>query len=267
MSISHILAKVRESKPLVHHITNWVTIYDCAAITRAAGALPVMAHAEEEVSEMAGIADALVLNIGTPTPQLISSMILAGKKANERGIPVVLDAVGAGATRLRSEKAKEIMSNVELAVIKGNKSEVAVLAGFDAKTKGVEAGEADGNPSEIAMGLAQEEGIVVVITGKTDIVAGPEGRLFFIENGHEMMGSVVGTGCMATSLLGAFCAVEEDYPLASAAALSCFGIAGELAARKASAPIAFKGELIDAVYSLSMDDVERMAKVIEGGKC
>lgn len=266
MEVHSILAKVRQSKPLVHHITNWVTIYDCAAITRAVGALPVMAHAEEEAAEMAGISGALVLNIGTLTPQLVASMVKAGKQANRKGIPVILDAVGAGATKLRTEKAKEIMKKVKLAVIKGNKSEIAVLAGVEATTKGVEAGKVEGELGKIASGLARSSNAAVAITGKTDIVASPAGTLYYIENGHEMMGKVVGTGCMAASMIGAFCAVEKDAAKAAAAALACYGVAGELAARKANAPMAYKHTLIDAVYSLSEKEVKMLAKVVENGK-
>ena len=134
-----ILDKVRQEKPLVHHITNWVTIYDCANITRAIGALPVMAHAKEEVEQMASISGALVLNIGTLTVDLVEAMILAGKKANEKKIPVVLDAVGVGATKLRDDKALEIMEKIHVDIIKGNSSEIGRLAGAKSETKGVEA--------------------------------------------------------------------------------------------------------------------------------
>ena len=259
--ISGILARVRERKPLVHHITNWVTIYECAAITRAVGALPVMAHAEEESAEMAGISGALVLNIGTLTPQIVSSMVSAGRMANAKGVPVILDGVGVGATKLRTEKAKEIMGKVKLAVIKGNRSEIGTLAGAKAETKGVEAVSVEGDLDAIAKKLAKASGATVVITGKRDVVASPSGEVYNIDNGHEMMGRGVGTGCMAASMIGAFCAVEKDYAKAAAAALACFGIAGELAAKRAKAPMAFKSALIDEVYSLGEDDVKRMARV------
>lgn len=262
MEVHSLLAKVREKRPLVHHITNWVTIYDCAAVTRAVGALPVMAHAEEESAEMTGIAGALVLNIGTLTPTLVSSMISAGKRANKKGIPVILDAVGVGATKLRTGKAKEIVEKVRLAVIKGNKSEIGTIAGAKAETKGVEAVSVEGDLAGIARGLAARSGAAVVITGKTDIAADPAGVIYYIENGHEMMGKVVGTGCMAASMIGAFCAVEGNYARAAAAALSCFGIAGEIAAKKAATPMAYKAALIDAVYSLGEGDVRRMARVV-----
>ena len=136
--IGTILEKVRIEKPLVHHITNWVSIYDCANITRAFGALPVMAHAKEESGDMANISSALVLNIGTLTPSLIESMIIAGKSANKKNIPVVVDMVGVGATTLRNEKALELLNKIKVDVIKGNASEIAKISGEDVKTKGVE---------------------------------------------------------------------------------------------------------------------------------
>src|SRR3989339_600773 len=135
---AELLKKVKEQKPLIHHITNWVTIYDCANIVRAIGALPVMAHAKEEAADMAKIASALVLNIGTLTNELIESMKLAGKAANEKGAPIVLDAVGVGATKLRDDKALELLKDLKIDIIKGNASEIAKLAGEDVQTKGVE---------------------------------------------------------------------------------------------------------------------------------
>lgn len=134
---AEILRKLRDEKPLVHHITNWVTIYDCANIVRAIGALPVMAHAKEEAADMAKIANALVLNIGTLTTELIESMKLAGKAANEKGIPIVLDAVGVGATKLRDDKAFELLNDLKIDIIKGNSSEIAKFAGENVQTRGV----------------------------------------------------------------------------------------------------------------------------------
>src|SRR3989338_6933772 len=132
--IAETFEKVRTSKPLVHHITNWVTIYDCANMTRVFGALPVMAHAKEESADMAAIASSLVLNIGTLTQELIDSMIVAGKSANKKGIPVVLDAVGVGATKLRDEEALRLLNSIKIDIIKGNASEIAKLAGENVVT-------------------------------------------------------------------------------------------------------------------------------------
>lgn len=258
--IGEIFVSVRKEKPLVHHITNWVTIYDCANITRAFGALPVMAHAKEESGDMAAIASALVLNIGTLTPELIDSMLVAGKSANKKGIPIILDAVGVGATKLRDEKALEILNNVRVSVIKGNSSEIAKLSGKNVVTKGVEATKVEGDLIQVAKNLAEKRKAVVVITGKEDIITDGK-KIYLVKNGHELMGKVVGTGCMAASVIGAFCAVEKDYVLASASALSCFGIAGELAASVSNGPGTFKEQFYDAVYNLTSEKLEEMANV------
>ena len=257
-----ILERVRERKPLVHHITNWVTIYDCANITRAFGALPVMAHAAEEVEEMAGIADALVLNIGTLTPPLVESMLKAGKAANRKGIPIVLDAVGAGATRLRTQSTLRLLESLDIGVLKGNAGEIASIAGAKAEVKGVESVNVKGDIKEIACRLAGREKNVIAVTGREDLVTDGK-KTYRIGNGHAMMGSIVGTGCMAASVVGAFCAVEKDYAKAAACALSCFGIAGELAGVKSRGPGSFKERFYDAVYNLDGKTIESMKKVYE----
>ena len=260
--IAKIFEKVRKEKPLVHHITNWVTIYDCANITRAFGALPVMAHAKEESGDMAKIASVLVLNIGTLTPELIESMIIAGKSANEKGIPVVLDAVGAGATKLRDDKSFELLDKIKVNIIKGNASEIARLAGEKVVTKGVESTEVKTNLIELAKKLANERKATVAITGKEDIVTDGK-RIYLVKNGHKMMSSVVGTGCMAASVIGSFAGVEKDYTMASVAALSCFGIAGELAAMKSNGPGSFKERFYDEVFNLNSKTIKEMIKVDE----
>lgn len=251
-----VLSEVRSKKPLVHHITNWVTINDCAQVTRNAGALPVMAHAREEVEEMVSLAGALVLNIGTLTSELVESMVLAGQKANDLEIPVVLDAVGAGATKFRSKKSFELIDRVKFTVLKGNSSEIGTLAGAEALTRGVEAESVEGSLTELARALALERKCTVAVTGAEDIVSNGQ-RTVMIKNGHELMGRVVGTGCMASSLLGAFNAVEEDSLKASASALAAFGVAGELAAGKTSEPSKFKTELLDSLYGLKEEDLKK----------
>ena len=260
--ISEVFERLRKSKPLVHHITNWVTIYDCANMTRAFGALPVMAHAREEAADMASIASAVVLNIGTLTPELIEAMILAGKSANRKNIPVVLDAVGVGATKLRNDKAAELLNSVKIDIIKGNASEIAKLAGENVVTKGVESTKVEGSLIGIAKKLANERKSVVVITGKEDIVTDGK-KVYLVSNGHEMMGCMVGTGCMAASIIGAFAGVEKDYAKAAAYALSCFGIAGELAAAKSQGPGSFHEHFYDEVYNLNSEKIEKMSKIEE----
>jgi hydroxyethylthiazole kinase len=260
--IYRIYSSISEKKPLVHHITNWVTIYDCANIARAFGALPVMAHAKEEVADMTGLASALVLNIGTLTPELVDSMLLAAKKANDRGIPVVLDAVGAGATPLRTDKAKLLIESANIGIIKGNLGEIATLAGAEAEVRGVESISADSDPKELAKAFAKEMGCTVVITGKEDFSSDGKGS-YIVRNGFPMMGCVVGTGCMASSVIGSFAAVEKDYAKAAAAALSCFGIAGELAGKGVKGPGSFKEMLYDEVYNLSEEKINSLSKVEE----
>lgn len=255
-----LLQKVRENKPLVHHVTNWVTIYDCAAVTRAFGALPVMAHAKEEAAGMASIASSLVLNIGTLTPDIIDAMVLAGKAANEKGIPVILDAVGAGATHYRTNEVKRLLSEIKISVIKGNAGELATIAGIKSEVRGVESISAAASAEEIARAVAEQQNCAAVITGKQDVVAGASG-VYLVDNGHALMGQVVGTGCMAASAIGAFCAVEEDCALAAAAALSCYGIAGELAAARAGGPGTWKPLFFDEITALNEEKVTRLERV------
>ena len=255
-----ILEKVRKQGPVIHHLTNWVTIYDCAQIVKTIGASPVMAHAKEEVADMTHIASALVLNIGTLTVDFVEAMKLAAHNANKRVIPVVLDVCGAGATRLRDQKCQELLQAAMMDVIKGNASEIAHLAGEKVSTRGVDSTEIDGDLAGLAGKLAREREAVVVITGKVDIVT--DGRKTYrIKNGHPMMTRVVGTGCMASSVIGAFAAVAPDLAQAAASALVCFGIAGELAAAKASGPASFKQHLFDCLYSLNRETVLRMQKI------
>ncbi len=260
MATFELLKKIREEKPLIHHITNWVTIYDCANIVRAVGALPVMAHAKEEAGDMAKIAAALVLNIGTLTPELVESMKIAGKSAEEKDIPIVLDAVGAGATKLRDEKALELLNELNISIIKGNGSEIAKLAGIEVQTKGVESAKVDANLIDVAKKLAVERGATVVITGKEDIITNGE-LVYVCSNGSRMMAQIVGTGCMATSVIASFAAIEKDYVQAAASALAVFGIAGELASRNSSGPGTFKSSFYDEIFNLDEMDIKEMEKL------
>jgi hydroxyethylthiazole kinase len=257
-----LLERVRQQKPVVHHLTNWVTIYDCAQIVKSLGGSPVMAHAEEEVREMAQIASALVLNIGTLTVDLVEAMKLAAHSANERVIPVILDVCGAGATRLRDEKCLELLNTVMIDVIKGNASEIARLSGQNVWTRGVDSAEVGMDLVPLAMKLAREREATVVVTGKVDIITDGH-RTYLVSNGHEMMTHVVGTGCMAASVIGTFAGVGPDVTFASASALACYGIAGELAARKAAGPASFKEALLDCLYALNAQTVQTMLKLEE----
>jgi hydroxyethylthiazole kinase len=260
MKVSGLLEKVRKQQPVIHHLTNWVTIYDCANIAKVFGASPVMAHAKEEVAEMTGIASALVLNIGTLTPEFVDSMIIAACAANKKGIPVVLDVCGAGATKLRDDKCFEILYQSKISVIKGNISEIARVAGENVRTKGVDAVGVDKDHLYLARALAAKRDCTVVITGKEDIVTNGH-KVYVVKNGHPLMAHVVGTGCMAASVMGAFCAVEKDYALASASGLACYEVAAEIAVASSQGPGTFKEKLFDAVYSLDGVTADKMAKI------
>jgi len=252
---------MRERKPLVHQITNYVVMNETANATLALGALPVMAHAREEVGEMVGLAGALVLNIGTLSPPWVDAMLVAGAAANAVGTPVVLDPVGAGATRYRTETAKRILTEVEVAVLRANQGEMATLAGIAAEVRGVESIGAAREPSEVARHAAATLGVVAAVTGAADHVSDGE-NVLAVANGHELLASVTGTGCMASAITGCFLAVRPDAPLEAAAeALAAFGVAAEDAAVEAKGPGSFHVGLYDALANLSPDTLDRRARI------
>jgi hydroxyethylthiazole kinase len=255
-----LLQRLRRQNPVVHHLTNWVTIYDCANVVKVLGGSPVMAHALEEVAEMTGIASALVLNIGTLTPDLVAAMKVAARSANHRGIPVVLDVCGAGATSLRDRACFELLDEARIDIIKGNASEVARINGEEVRTRGVDASRVAKDLAAVARELAGKRGCTVVVTGKEDLVAAGR-RLYLVKNGHPLMAQVVGTGCMAASVIGAFAAVEPDLGYAAAAGLACFGVAAEVAAQEAAGPGSFKERLFDCLYRLDQQTVDRLQRV------
>jgi hydroxyethylthiazole kinase len=257
-----LLALVRRKRPLVHHITNKVTINDCANITLCTGASPVMAEAPEEAADMAAIAGALVLNIGTLTSVQVDSMVLAGSRANALGIPVILDPVGVGATRMRTAAVLRLIEELDIAILKGNQGEIGVISGLGGTVRGVDSGGVKGDPVEAVRECARTTGAVVAMTGEVDLVA-DERQVFFVENGTPMMGVLSGTGCMAASVTGAFAAVSDDPVKAAVAALAVFGIAGEHAAARSSGPYSFRTALFDAMYALTPDDLAAGAKVRE----
>lgn len=255
-----LLEKVRREKPVVHHLTNWVTIYDCAQVVKTLGASPVMAHAPEEVAEMTGLASALVLNIGTLTTGMVEAMKLAAASANQKGIPVVLDPCGAGATRMRDQKSLELLETARINIIKGNASEIARLAGESVQTRGVDSTAVGKDLLSIARKLATARQATVVVTGVEDLVT--DGRTTYrVANGHPLMTTVVGTGCMAASVIGTFAAVEPDLPAAAAAALACYGVAAELAAQTAAGPASFKQALFDRLHTLDSATLSRLQRV------
>ena len=246
-----MIERIHQERPLIHNITNMVAMNDSANIILAVGGLPVMAHAQEEVGEMVKAAGALVLNIGTLTPEQIESMIIAGKVANSLKIPVILDPVGAGATNLRTESALRLQEKIKINIVRGNFAEISILAGLKGNIKGVESIGTEKNSAEIACSLARKYNQVAIITGKQDVVT--DGKTVIeIDNGSPMLGTITATGCMVTSLIATFAAVDdEDYLLASTGALVCFGLAGERAAVKAQGPGSFKVNLFDEIYNLN----------------
>jgi hydroxyethylthiazole kinase len=258
--LSDLFARVRKNHPLVHHITNYVTVNDCANITICAGGAPIMADAIEEVAEMTGIVGALVLNIGTLNKVQITSMIAAGKMANERKIPIILDPVGTGATRYRTDTARRLLDKLEITILKGNAGEIGVLAGADGKVRGVDSAGLTGDPVAIAKEYALSDGLTVVVSGETDIVTDGK-RVVLVENGHAMMGGISGTGCMAASVTGACAAESRDPVLAAATALAAFGIAGERAAAVARGPYSFKVALFDELAGLTPAALRSAAKI------
>jgi hydroxyethylthiazole kinase len=257
---SRVFADVRETRPLVHYITNYVTVNDVANITLCIGASPVMSHALEEVEEMVSHAGALVLNMGTLDPAQVEAMHLAGRAANSSGIPVIFDPVGAGATTYRTKTARDLMEELDIAILKGNQGEIGVLAGVDARVRGVDSGGISGDPVIITRKFAESEGITVVMSGETDIVSDGD-RVLLVENGHPMMGCISGSGCMASSVTGACAAVCSDSVIAAASALSIFGVAGEKAARLSSGPGSFKPALFDNLTLLTPEEFAQRGRI------
>jgi hydroxyethylthiazole kinase len=254
------LAALRGRRPLVHSITNYVVMNETANAVLALGALPVMAHAREEVQEMVGLAGALVLNIGTLEEPWVESMLLAGAAANERGVPVVLDPVGAGATTYRTDTAKRILDSVDVAVLRGNPGEVATLVGVEAEVRGVESIDTGGDAAELARAAARTLGLVASVTGAVDHVSDGE-RTVAVANGHELLASVTGTGCMSTVLTGCFLAAKAEPLEAAAEALVAFGVAGEEAAVGAKGPGSFHVALYDALAALDPATLTGRAKI------
>ncbi|WP_245831009.1 hydroxyethylthiazole kinase [Sediminibacillus massiliensis] len=259
--ITNLLIKLREEKPLIHNITNNVVINFTANGLLALGASPVMANAGEEAADMAGVADALILNIGTLTSPQVEAMILAGKAANQKGIPVVFDPVGVGATPYRNQSAKRILDEVEVSIIRGNAGEIAFLAGVDTQMKGVDSAFA-GNNRAIAIKAADNLGIPVIVTGAEDIITdGVKG--FTVSNGNPLLTKVTGAGCLLSSVVGAFLAVGEDSLEAAAAAVSAYGVAAEIAVADGNGPGTFQPAFLDSLYLITEKILEKKATINE----
>jgi hydroxyethylthiazole kinase len=255
------LRELRQRKPLIHQITNYVVMNETANATLAIGALPVMAHAVEEVQELASVAGALVLNIGTLSHHWVDAMLLAGSAANAAGVPVVLDPVGVGATTLRTETAKRILAEVDVAIIRGNAAEVATLTGLEAEIRGVEAIGAEAGGPTIARTAASGLGVVASVTGPVDHVSDGT-RTLAVANGDPLLATITGSGCMSTAITGCFTAVRPDALVDAAAfALAAFGVAAEGAARGAEGPGTFHARLYDALYALTPESLDEHANI------
>jgi hydroxyethylthiazole kinase len=257
------LAQIRNRKPLVHNITNFVVMNFTANALLAMGASPVMAHAINEVEEMVSFAGALVLNLGTLTDDWVESMLAAGIKATAQGTPIILDPVGSGATGLRTASAQKILSQVGISVLRGNASEILSLRHADSRTKGVDSIHGVEDAARVAGTLAVELGTTLAITGPVDLVTDGE-REVRIANGHPLMARVTGTGCTATVAIGAFLAVDPDPVGAAATALAYFGLAGEVAAESADAPGSFMIKLLDALYTITPEELQRRCRFESG---
>ena len=254
------LTALREKKPLIHNITNYVVMNYTANALLACGASPVMAHAEEEVEEMVSLAGALVINIGTLSSPWIESMMKAARRANQLKVPVILDPVGAGATTLRTNTCLRFIAEAYTTVIRGNASEVLSLAEKGRGTKGVDSIDTVEEAADAAVTLARKLKRTLAITGKVDLITDGE-RIRRVYNGHEMMGRVTGTGCTATAIIGAFLAVDPDPVEATATALAYFGLAGEKAAAQTSAPGSYQIALLDALYTVDGKQLEEGARI------
>jgi hydroxyethylthiazole kinase len=255
------LAKIRETKPLIHHITNFVVMNDTANVTLHVGALPVMAHAKEEVREMVRLAGALVLNPGTLNPDWVEAMVLAGQEARRRAIPVVLDPVGAGATSLRTQANLRLLREVRPTIVRGNAGEIAALTGAGGVVKGVESIGGPEDLEAVVRQAAQDWQCTVAITGATDYVSDGV-RLALVENGSPWLRTLTGTGCTATTVVAAFAAVETDALVAAASGLACLGYAAELAASQARGPASFKIALYDTIYNLTPEALAAGARIM-----
>jgi hydroxyethylthiazole kinase len=263
-SVSEALKEVKNKKPLVHNITNYVTVNDCANILLALGASPVMADDEDEVEEMVSIASALVINIGTLNKRTVNSMIKAGKRANELNIPVILDPVGVGATTLRTETTKKLLEEIKFSIIRGNMSEIKIITGINVEIKGVDSVADDEGAVEVAKKLSKITGAVVAITGVRDVIA--KGDEFCqLDNGHEMLSRVTGTGCMTTALIGGYAGAIKDNFIAAIAGIMTMGLAGE----KANALLkddegigSFRVKLFDGIYNMTPEALRKGGKIV-----
>lgn len=259
-SIAAVLERVRRERPLVHVITNFVTMNIVADALQAIGARPVMAFASEEVVEIAASARALVLNLGTPAPERLHAMRLAAESARAVGIPIVLDPVGVGASRWRTSWAMQFLANVRVDVVRGNSGEIAALTGRSGTVSGVDTIVDDLDPATEAHWVARRWNTTVASTGASDWICN-ETRVVSVQNGHPLLRAVTGSGDIASALIGACLAVDRDAPLAAASGLIALGLAGEHAGAEAHGPGTFRAALMDGLFSLNAQQVTREGRI------
>lgn len=252
------LAQMRETAPLVHNITNFVAMNVMANVLLAIGASPAMVHARVEVAEFAGLAQALTVNIGTADPEWGAAMEEAGAVMADNGRPWVMDPVGVAATAFRRDLSNRLIG-LKPTVIRGNASEILTLAGLESAARGVDAGDAVSDAEEAARQLAGRTGGVVAVSGPVDYVTDGT-RGYRVENGHEMMGRITVMGCSLNGVIAAFC-VDQPVLEATAAALACYGLAGEIAAQSAKGPGSFQVAFLDALYGLSPEEATKGARI------
>ncbi len=270
IDFERILANLQERAPLVHNITNYVTVNDCANILLACGASPIMSDDEGDVEDITTICGGLNINIGTLNKNTIPSMFLAGKRANELGHPVLLDPVGAGASKLRTETAAKLVDELKLSVIRGNISEIKALAQGASSTKGVDADIADRVNSQnldsvvdFARKFSEKTGAVIAITGATDLIIDQD-RVCIVTNGHPMMSRITGSGCMLSAMTTAYVTANPDQPFeAVCTAIIAMGLCGEIAherLRTEDGNSTYRNYLIDAVFNLTALQLTEGAK-------
>ena len=270
IDFERILANLQERAPLVHNITNYVTVNDCANILLACGASPIMSDDEEDVEDITTICGGLNINIGTLNKNTIPSMFLAGKRANELGHPVLLDPVGAGASKLRTETAAKLVDELKLSVIRGNISEIKALAQGASSTKGVDADIADrvnarnlDSVVDFARRFSERTGAVIAITGATDLIIDQD-RVCIVTNGHPMMSRITGSGCMLSAMTTAYVTANPDQPFeAVCTAIIAMGLCGEIAHERLGTEdgnSTYRNYIIDAVFNLTALQLTEGAK-------
>jgi len=255
------IARIRENKPFIFNITNEVATNFAANGTIAIGASPAMSHTPREARAYGQIADAVVLNLGTLTEERAEAMLRAGKAANEKGVPVILDPIAVGGTDFRTGVIYEILEKVKLTAIRANSGEIAVLGGALNEAKGPDSVTEENDP-KIAQAVAKKYETVVISTSKTDVITDGE-RMVLCKNGHEMLQNITASGCLLSSLVGPFLSVADDMFEAGLYATVSYCIAAELAMNKAAGPGTFIPALLDELYFLTDEKVEKYKRIQE----